>query len=269
MRKIVLELAYDSDTENPFELSDWEFVSFNTRHSSFKHPENYKNIGIQTKIKAGTAFVLDYFEHGTCIWSLSGNGPQCEWDQSRHAGLLIWKGKPKDLGNTVAMRREAAKKMLEVYTEWCNGQCFWYNAETKDGEDISSCGGFIGDDHLFEHLKSEVLEPGDYVVVQGECKDMVAYHDLGDDVKTVDDFDEVPADPRKVSEIRIVLDGLNGTIYQPRYEGDENPSSTSLELNQALQLLRNRTPFIVTFADDKCEKSRYESEKGYDFMARI
>jgi hypothetical protein len=245
MRKIVLELAYDSDTENPFELSDWEFVSFNTRHSSFKHPDNYKNIGIQKKIKAGTAFVLDYFEHGNCVWSLSGSGPQCKWDQSRNAGLLIWKGKPKHLGTTIESRREVAKRMMEVYTEWCNGQCFWYNAETNDGIEIDSCGGFIGDDDLFSHLKSEVFKPGDYVVIKGDCRDMVNYHDLGDDVKIVTDFAEVPDDARKVAEIRIVLDGPNGTIYWPKYEGEEVLSSTSLELEQALELLRNNTPFVV------------------------
>lgn len=261
MRKLVLTIDNDSDTENPFEYGEWEFVSFSRRHSAYKNPEDFQNIGIRRKLQAATAFVLDYFEHGNCVWSLAGSGPQCQWDQSRNAGLLIWRGKPNDLADTPEKRREAAACMLETYTEWCNGECYWYNLETNDGVDVDSCGGFIGSDHFFDSL-GEVLQAGDYVKIKGTCKDMVQYHKLPDGVEVVDSFDEVPDDDRNVEEIRIVLDGPDGTIYWPRYEGSEDIDTTSLELTKALEWLRKGIYFTVACADPTDKGSHWEGENA-------
>lgn len=250
MRKLVLRIEHDGQTESPFEFGndEWEFVSFCDKHAAYKNPEQFNNIGMARNIKSGTAFVLDYFEHGNCVWSLAGNGPQCRWDTSNNAGLLIWRGKPKDLAKTADKRREIAARVLETYTQWCNGECYYYIIETNDGTNVGSCGGFIGADYLFSCL-GEVLQDGDYVKLEGDCKDMVQYQNLPEGVEVVDGFDDVPDDERSIVEIRIVLDGPNGTIYWPRYKGDEDLSETSLELTKALEWLQKGIPFTVACAD--------------------
>lgn len=48
--------------------------------------------------------------------------------------------------------------MLEEYTDWCNGNVYGYTIEAQDGSDIDSCGGFIGDTYIVEHLKEQYPE---------------------------------------------------------------------------------------------------------------
>jgi len=163
MKNVNLTIAHDPDVECPSDWDGWKLYSFSTRHINFKHPEEAGIgrdgqglfLGIQSKLKAGTAFVLSYFEHGGCVWSLMGEGPQCQWDSVRVAGLLYWDGKPKDVGKDYAERRKSAIGFLEQYTEWANGECYYYVIEDADtGETLDSCGGFIGG----ESFKGQVLE---------------------------------------------------------------------------------------------------------------
>ena len=102
----------------------------------------------------------------------------CPWDSSDFAGILVWEEKPGDLGKGYDARKKSARCFLEEYTNWCNGQCFWYSIERTDTvEDLNdSCGGFIGSEWMLEHLKDEHGElfdkDGDLlesVVVKGEA----------------------------------------------------------------------------------------------------
>jgi len=156
--KLILE--HDSDVENPCgkELCDgwgWVVHSFNKRHTNYTDPSEFLkrdgsgvNIGIQRKLDCGTAFLLSCYEHSGCAWSLKGEGTQCRWDTTQYAGIMIWQGKAKDAGKTVKEREERARKAISVYTDWANGTCYYFRLEDMEGEEIDSCGGFIGDDDL-------------------------------------------------------------------------------------------------------------------------
>ena len=88
------------------------------------------------------------------------------------AGILL--GDAKELPKTYKERENCARTFLKEYTQWCNGECFWYgiNEITKCKEcgqkvekPVDSCGGFIGSDFLIEHLKSEygdILENAEF-----------------------------------------------------------------------------------------------------------
>jgi hypothetical protein len=153
--RLIIRLEHDPDTENPLECDRWELRSFINRHSAYTDPDSlftvetgdYRtipNLGMRRKLATGTAFLLDYFEHGNSRWDIRGTGPSCPWDTSRNAGVLVWTGKPEEIGKTYPDRRKYATVTLETYNDWSNGSCYWFSIETGNGEDLESCGGFIG-----------------------------------------------------------------------------------------------------------------------------
>lgn len=175
-----LTIGYDHDLERPDSGYDgWKPISFNRRHNNFVHPDRYRlhqpgNIGLRRKLTVGLAFWLSYYEHGLCRWSLRGEGPQCRWDSVDIAGLLNWTGKPSDIGaKTYEDRAHDARNFLEAYTDWCNGNCYWFSLE-DDQKILDSCSGFIGTEQLTEAI-NEALEDSDRVMVKGEAADLAPY----------------------------------------------------------------------------------------------
>jgi hypothetical protein len=202
MRNAIVTVDHDPDCENPLKGGGWKVHSFCSRHRSYKHPSELglgpdglppvENIGLKRQLEVGTAFILSYYKHGDGCWSLRGEGPQCHFDSTQIAGLMVWEGKPKDCGwgsvdpdggcrrrnfeTTLEARAKNARDTLEVYNEWCNGHCYQYkikeyNEETEEeGEDIDSSCGFVGDKHLMSGLR-DALQGTDIRIVKadGEC----------------------------------------------------------------------------------------------------
>ncbi len=183
-KKLVVKVRSDEDIANPAEFDhNWRVVSFNSRHYNYEDPEKYltlrgtkdgpfdgryvdaKDIGLRSKLRAGTAFILSYFEHSSCKWSLRGEGPQCRWDNTEVAGLLLWDHAPGDMGaKTYEDRAKDARGFLENYTDWCNGWGMGYEIliveEDEDGEetetgDLDSCWGFYNSDS--EYMVNEIV----------------------------------------------------------------------------------------------------------------
>lgn len=189
MRTAIVTIDHDPDVESPCEYGSWKLHSFCSRHVNYKHPSELglglylgpdglppiENIGLKRKLEVGTAFILSYFEHGDGCWSLRGEGPQCQFDSTQIAGLLVWEGKPKDcsfckeeflkqleapghqydkawFSRDYKTRASAARSFLKNYSDWANGHCYQYSIKEYDeeteeeGEDIDSCSGYIGDD---------------------------------------------------------------------------------------------------------------------------
>jgi hypothetical protein len=187
---LTVRLENDYDAENPIGQSGdsrERFVSFNQRHRSFADPDEFfewtpkgyvPKIGLRRQLATGCAALLDYYEHGQCRWSLSGFGPQCRWDTSRGAGIYwLPTDVPKD------MREEYARAALEEYTDWCNGNCYYYSIETDTGEHVDSCGGFIGSDYFMQEVADTITnylkdhEVG-AIHVEGGAAWLAQYHEL-------------------------------------------------------------------------------------------
>ena len=206
MKTAIVTIDHDQDVENPLEYGSWKLHSFCSKHRNYKHPSELglgeldaygepriENIGLKRKLEVGTAFILSYYEHGDGCWSLRGEGPQCQFDSTQIAGLLVWEGKPKDCGwaselepdgscrrkkfeTTLEARAKNARSTLEVYNEWCNGHCYQYDIKEYDeeteeeGEDIDSSCGFIGDKHMMSGLR-DALQGTDIQIVkaEGDC----------------------------------------------------------------------------------------------------
>ena len=173
--RIIVYIDHDDCMDSPCENDGWKAYSFSHHHSNFKRPSDLGldvdpdiDPDLRVKLDAGLAFILSYFEHGNCIWSLQGDGPSCRFDSVGVAGLLVWEQDADDLGpKTLEERQKDAAAFLETFTEWCNGECYHYRAvkvrncptcnqeETVD-ENFDSCGGFIGADSLCEGIRESL-----------------------------------------------------------------------------------------------------------------
>lgn len=167
-KQLSITIDYDSDVECPTEWGcEWSLYSFCRKHGNFKQPYSFitwdnernvvgSNIGMRRKLNVGTAFLLSYFEHGQCVWSLKGEGPQCQWDTAQVAGILIWEHPVKELGpKTYTGRVKDARIFLDTYTKWCNGDCYYYCIEDAEENCVDSCGGYIGTEYMIRMLKEE------------------------------------------------------------------------------------------------------------------
>jgi hypothetical protein len=151
---LVVRVSHDDSPESPCNEDGWQAYSFSTRHANYKNPEDFEgDAELEAKLKAGLAFPLSYFEHGQCMWSLAGSGPQCRWDTVQRAGLLIWEGAEDDIGaKTVEDREKDAEVFLERFTAWCNGEVFGF--DIVNGED--GCWGFYDLDDMFSEIRERV-----------------------------------------------------------------------------------------------------------------
>jgi hypothetical protein len=193
MLKLILN--HDHDLENPCDNDGWKVHSFGRRHANFRDPETLglsysldpstglpkvMNPGLRSKLKHGLAFFLSYFEHGNCVWFLHGDEPagvEFRWDGVKVAGLIVWEGKPGDLGpRTLEARRNDADAFLKTYTSWCNGEGYGYSVEDQDGQHVDSCFGFYGADveYMFDQLRPHLN--GEHYEVGGDAAWLAKYH---------------------------------------------------------------------------------------------
>lgn len=102
-------------------------------------------------------YVLDVYEHGGIVYSLTGEGMQCQWDTARGGAILgITKCDEPD---------NVARYLLKAINEYVNGEVYWYAIEDGHGNLLDSCGGFIGQEDIIhevngalEHLGGEVTQ---------------------------------------------------------------------------------------------------------------
>ena len=157
-----VRIAHDDSPVCPMEDwgRQWKLYSFGRRHVHYKDPEalglgdlneaglpKVRNPGLRSKLRAGLAFFLSYYEHGRSQWSLLDTGPQCRFDSVRLAGLLVWEHPPDDMGAKTREKRAAnAKQFLDTYNAWANGDVYGYDIEDPEGIVSDSCWGYFGND---------------------------------------------------------------------------------------------------------------------------
>lgn len=183
-RKLTINIGYDHGCDSPADNDGaWKLYSFNRRHTAFKRPDHFftenrkPKANIRNKLRVGLAFILGYHEHGNCEWALSGEQHPCPWDSVDVAGVLVWEEKPGNMGaKTKEDRAKDARSFLEEYTNWCNGECYYYDITDENGEDCGGSGGMIGAEWLFDAM-AEDIETGDTWEFVGECADVASYYE--------------------------------------------------------------------------------------------
>lgn len=200
----ILSIEVDQDAPCPMEGDgQWTLVSFNRHSIHYDNPEKYlrvtndgsrvvpADIGLASKMRAGLAFVLQYYEHGLGRYDIQGNGPQCQWDTTNFGGILIWNHNPKDMGSrTYADRQKDAESFLEEYNGWMNGDAYGYSLDDREGNIVDGCWGYIGTDYMSQEIATHFKE-GDRVKLIGGADYALDIHLLPDGVEIVEDFDEV------------------------------------------------------------------------------
>jgi hypothetical protein len=158
-----------------------KIYSFSRRHSNRMDYDEGKSL-IESN---PDAVALSYFEHGNCRWSVAGDrgmtGGDWQWDGVDLAGVWVpdeycdYEALDPAYKATITRRDwfvKQAESCAEIYTEWCNGNCYFYSIEVfkvrraTDGEvyddlrdyrhdpslEDDSCGGFIGDEYMNEQV---------------------------------------------------------------------------------------------------------------------
>ena len=181
---VTVHLGHDHDVESPADYDGWAPYSFSTNHINFKdHNELDPSEGteLRAKLDSGLAFFLSYYEHGRCLWSLRGEGPQCRWDSVNVAGILVWEDDEDNMGaKTPEDRRKDAQRFLDTWNAYVNGDVYYYSVLDSchecgsDGEVVESCGGFFAGDGNMDYMFSEIRgHVGDETVVfKGEAKSL-------------------------------------------------------------------------------------------------
>lgn len=170
MKKVIITIDHDPDTEDPCTYSWWRLVSFDPRNTNHESVERYRppSAALRLKLKRGLAYLLDRYDHSGTVWSLHGEGLQCKWDTAVNCGILLWQGKASTLGEReYDARAQRARAFLLGYNAWENGFCYRYHVEDETGVEIDSCGGIIGFEQL-ESLLKEAVPEGAAVVYRGE-----------------------------------------------------------------------------------------------------
>jgi len=195
-----LTVAHDDMCESPMEYDTvFKMHSFSTRHINFtdpdvllacqyEYPEGHEYEGFACdemptahgegriedhEWEGPEGFLLSYFEHGLCRWGLAGTMsgmPDFRWDGVAIAGFLevIAEGDTLTWWNGLEDERkeELAASMMEIYTEWVNGENYGYKLEKvtkhecdqgfyhEDVEDLDSCWGFTGANWFEQEVQS-------------------------------------------------------------------------------------------------------------------
>lgn len=161
-----LEIWNDCDVENPCEnAGSWKIYSFCRNHINSVNPDKFLTdngnwrFEYARKVNLGLVFPLSYFEHGNCVWSIKGSGPQCQWDNTEFAGVAVWEEPASNMGaKDYQTRAKDLSRFLEEYTKWCNGECYGWTVLDDNGQIIDSCGGYIGQDYILEEIRREYPE---------------------------------------------------------------------------------------------------------------
>lgn len=100
-------------------------------------------------------FVVDVYQHGNVVHSLSSEGPQCQFDTARGGAAIAIPTGPEGFTNP----REAAASILTEYSAWCNGEVYGIVEMQRDpatgewAETDSTCWGFIGYEYAEQMVK--------------------------------------------------------------------------------------------------------------------
>lgn len=117
--------------------------------------------------------MLDCYEHGSQVWSVTGSGPQCLFDTARGAGVWvpdqclreeldsIKTNEGTDAARTKAV--EFARQALGSYNAWLAGDCYGVAVDVFSTEgdrlkliDESAVWGYVGRKWAEESLSEEV-----------------------------------------------------------------------------------------------------------------
>lgn len=156
----VEELLYeDAINAHDFDHTTFDDIGMATIRSMWDDPQFFPG--------DKDAQVLDCYDHGWQVWSLSGGGMQCQWDTARGAGVWVPDDELRkqldddeaDGLNRDEQARKYCKQFLESYNDVINGRVYGVVIHTYDcdGEmtDTDACWGYVGTEYAEQELETQ------------------------------------------------------------------------------------------------------------------
>jgi hypothetical protein len=166
-------LSHDSDASNPLEDSDGMGRIYSSARHSNTQRQMQEALGLDSywnpdgSDPAPYAILLDVYDHGGQVFSISGNGMQCRFDTAR--GGAVWVPDQCCLDHIMSLpeadrQAEAIKDCqaaLEVYNAWLSGDTYgicFATCELDTGKEIESdeCWGYYTSKYAIEEMKGQL-----------------------------------------------------------------------------------------------------------------
>jgi len=228
--KYRLQVEQDPDTERPDLYAVGRIVSFNNRHLSYEHPDNWlavetecercngdgwtedysqpenhnsaecepcEGTGNTVSVHDDVLATLSYYEHGLCKWSV-GDSTVPDYggfDTVSVAGVIVWNGDDTEREWWNSLDTDHQARILDgiakEYTSWSNGDTYWFALkQLSTVHDCPNCRGHNEPGDLDESC-------GGYIGVEvllDEVKELLRYHEIN------------PGDVEVVGNLAYVLD---------------------------------------------------------------
>lgn len=185
---VTVALDTYGDTESPREWRDG--TTFVTDMRRYTSPDEWKGNSLREWLagefncderrlewvmeREAVALPVYTYEHGAVLYRASYSNPfNCPWD-SGLSGLIYMTKKQirKEYSCKIVTKRvrekviKRLKSEVDVYSDWANGSVYYYRITDKDGDEVDSCYGFIGDPEyalsegvsLAEHYEMEARQ---------------------------------------------------------------------------------------------------------------
>jgi hypothetical protein len=165
VNNLTVNLFYDEDTESPRQWDNLgEMVCFHRRYSlgdkhTFRSPEEVEEFLSKTP---HVALPLYLYDHSGITMSTSPFS--CPWDSGRVGIIYVTLAQLRTEYNvkriTKTVREKAIKVLqseVEEYDRFIRGEVYRYEILDENGEEVDSCGGFIGLDYAIEAAREAAV----------------------------------------------------------------------------------------------------------------
>ena len=155
-----INVYYDGDCESPLQHDDLVKVASWTRRYNFGNidtsgtePEEFYKDIIRERAEI---LPLYKYEHGQI--SLRTTPFHCRWDSGQIGFVYIAAKDGRE--NWGHKWREKARKCMaatvEEYSQYVNGETYWYELVDADGNEVGTCGGYIGLENCVNAAKQDI-----------------------------------------------------------------------------------------------------------------
>jgi len=139
---------------------EWEMESvFFGFHRSFASPDPAPDSDPKTARDMANANgniclpVWLYAHGGTCYRAAKQNPFHCPWDSGLFGFIYITRDNARKIYGIKRITEKQRLRLLadlaaqvETYSQWINGETYWWVIEDADGDVIESCGGYYSED---------------------------------------------------------------------------------------------------------------------------
>lgn len=127
---------------------------------------------LKKEFKAVVILPLFLYDHSGISMRTFSHGVHASWDggyvgfiYATKADILKWWMKKKLTKSLLEKAKKSLEGEVETYSQYLEGDVYFYNVEDENGEVLESCGGFYGIESAKEEMNSQI----DYLVKERQA----------------------------------------------------------------------------------------------------